>query len=95
MPSAVVDTEEGRRRAFEVKIDDKLIFSKLKTNIFPDIDDLAGTIVEILSKKLEKVENNKPAVETEVQKTEEKSAENSDNNSGEDHKKTPIKISTE
>ena len=41
LPGASVEGEEGRFRSFEITINDKLIFSKLKTNAFPVLDDVS------------------------------------------------------
>jgi hypothetical protein len=40
IPEASVEGEEGRMRSFEITINDKLLFSKLKTKIFPNIDEV-------------------------------------------------------
>jgi selT/selW/selH-like putative selenoprotein len=38
MPNAVVEGDEGRRRSFEVYVNGKIQFSKLRTDTFPDVD---------------------------------------------------------
>ena len=40
LSDAVVEGVEGRRRTFEVKVNDKLVFSKVRVNAFPDVDDV-------------------------------------------------------
>lgn len=43
-PQAHIITYIGRRHAFEIKLDDKMIHSKLKTGQFPDVQEMLQII---------------------------------------------------
>ncbi|XP_078540845.1 migration and invasion enhancer 1-like [Lissotriton helveticus] len=47
VPDAEVCGEKGRRGCFEVKINDKLIFSKLESGEFPYHEDIVNAVKEV------------------------------------------------
>jgi len=50
--SAIVEGDEGRSRSFEVKLNNVLVFSKLKTRVFPDIDEVRK-VVGVISNRVD------------------------------------------
>lgn len=55
IPEVKVECNIGRRGSFEVKINETLVHSKLKTFAFPDYDDLAENVRNCLNGKDMKV----------------------------------------
>ncbi|KYO21150.1 hypothetical protein Y1Q_0001438 [Alligator mississippiensis] len=60
--SNTVEDEEGRRGSFEVKINGKLIFSKIETSGFPFPEDIVEAIKKIKDGggSVEKITRSKP-----------------------------------
>ncbi|XP_023243902.1 uncharacterized protein LOC111641882 [Centruroides sculpturatus] len=46
VPEAVVEGVCGRRSSYEVTINEKLVFSKLERNQFPDMDEIVNNVIK-------------------------------------------------
>ena len=51
IPSAKVTGRAGRESSSEVKIDGKLVYSKLSTHSFPDFEDVVLAVQDVASGK--------------------------------------------
>ncbi|XP_055371490.1 migration and invasion enhancer 1 [Condylostylus longicornis] len=59
-PDASVNCHKGRQGAFEVKIDDELVYSKIQRVAFPDYSSVADNVQRAAEgKTLEKIQEQK------------------------------------
>ncbi|PWS21584.1 hypothetical protein DKP78_22815, partial [Enterococcus faecium] len=49
MPDAVVTGSTGRSTSFEVKVNDQLVYSKLRTHGFPDTKEIVKAVQKVSS----------------------------------------------